>query len=330
MNAKATSRKSQVSDLSEIMSSIIEELKQTGKYPAVRTYTATLNSFTQFAGGKGVKMPVKKIFIYARLKEYQDWLLQKGLSWNSISTYMRTLRAVFNRLFPHNCKQYDPTLFKGLHTKISSYTKRSLTKAQMHKLLTTNSDELPKELQDTLSYLILMFFFRGMPFIDLIHLRKQDMKGNIIVYCRHKTNKPITVHIPKRVMLLIKKCQSTEPDSLYLFPFLNKKYANRHSLYNNYLNALHTFNKQLKKLTAILLPGIKISSYTIRHTWATLAFHAGASIGIISKALGHSSIRVTETYLKPFENEIIDDMNYKLITSIIKCKKNKPIQYRSL
>lgn len=56
--------------------------------------------------------------------------------------------------------------------------------------------------------------------------------------------------------------------------------------------------------------------YIPRHTWATLAFHAGMSIGIISKALGHFSIKVTETYLKPFENEKVDAANEELIISV--------------
>ena len=41
-------------------------------------------------------------------------------------------------------------------------------------------------------------------------------------------------------------------------------------------------------------------------------------IGIICQALGHSSIRVTETYLKPFENEKVDKANRKLISTVKK------------
>jgi len=48
-----------------------------------------------------------------------------------------------------------------------------------------------------------------------------------------------------------------------------------------------------------------------------LAFHAGVNIGIICKALGHSSIKVTETYLKPFENEKVDIANDELIISVV-------------
>ena len=92
-------------------------------------------------------------------------------------------------------------------------------------------------------------------------------------------------------------------------------------LYACYLRALRHFNKGLEKMTALLLPDVKVSSYTARHTWATLAFYQGLLIGVISKALGHSSIKVTETYLKPFEN------NDDLIVSIVRFKERKDYKY---
>ena len=35
--------------------------------------------------------------------------------------------------------------------------------------------------------------------------------------------------------------------------------------------------------------------------------------GIISEAMGHSSITVTETYLKPFRNRKIDEANNRIV-----------------
>lgn len=69
--------------------------------------------------------------------------------------------------------------------------------------------------------------------------------------------------------------------------------------------------------TCSLLLALPCIFHTPRHTWATLAFHAGVNIGIICKALGHSSIKVTETYLKPFENEKVDIANDELIISVV-------------
>lgn len=67
-----------------------------------------------------------------------------------------------------------------------------------------------------------------------------------------------------------------------------------------------------------------------RHTWATLAFHIGMPVGIISQSLGHSSIKVTETYLKPFENELVDKANRELISSVRKSKKRDDLMRNRL
>ena len=62
-------------------------------------------------------------------------------------------------------------------------------------------------------------------------------------------------------------------------------------------------------------------TYIARHTWATLAYYQGTPVGIISEAMGHSSVRVTETYLKPFGNKRIDRENNKLISSVVRWKE---------
>ena len=54
-------------------------------------------------------------------------------------------------------------------------------------------------------------------------------------------------------------------------------------------------------------------TYTARHTWATTAYYCEIHPGIISEAMGHSSITVTETYLKPFRNKKIDEANRQVV-----------------
>ena len=59
-------------------------------------------------------------------------------------------------------------------------------------------------------------------------------------------------------------------------------------------------------------------TYTARHTWATMAYYSEVHPGIISEAMGHSSITVTETYLKPFKNKKIDEANATVFSSFRK------------
>lgn len=362
----------EIPDLASYMQAVIEQLETDKKRSAVHTYTYALKSVTEFYGGEGTPMPVDKLFTPGRLKEYEQWMKlerakkrgdekegtnrkggePKGLSLNTISTYMRNLKAVYNRLADDKVLPYNSKLFDDVYTKVESQTKRALEAEQMSTLLHADFEKLPKGVQCALAYFLLMFLFRGMPFIDLAYLRKQDVKGNKIVYSRHKTGRQMTVRIPKEAEGLMEEFRNKNPDSIYLFPILDvessmdgwnrkngKSGKNRKDgqggngeqmkkdkeLYTAYLRVLRNFNLKLQKIAALLLPGVKLSSYTPRHTWATLAFHSGVSIGIICKALGHSSIKVTETYLKPFENEKVDAANDELIISVAACNGEKKV-----
>ena len=68
---------------------------------------------------------------------------------------------------------------------------------------------------------------------------------------------------------------------------------------------------------------MRLSTYTARHTWATMAYHCEIHHGIISQAMGHSSIAVTETYLKPFHEDRIDEANEKVIEYV---KQSAPLK----
>lgn len=303
------------------MQQVVEELKKEKKYPAMRLLVSTLNSFAKFVKSSDPNTNTMVSFSDAltsgRLKAYQEWLLQNGVSWDTISSYMRSLRAAYNRILSPDHKQYNSKLFVDVHTVVGSQTKRALKKDDMNTLFTTVPDLLPKELRPVLAYFLLMFLFRGMPFIDLAYLRKKDVRGDSIVYCRHKTGKQLTVRIPKEAVTLFMRYKDKNPSSPYLFPILDGQVKDEWLLSQSYQKALRRFNKQLGILAKLLLPDMKLSSYVARHTWATLSYHRGTSVGVICQALGHSSIRVTETYLKPFDNLKVDDANDNLLKEMM-------------
>ena len=328
-------------ELSAYMTGVIDDLRRDKKPPAAHIYGCVLRSFIRFSAdggedgeqGEGEKdgevLPIlmPEVFTPGRLKEYEQWMMQRKLSLNTVSTYMHTLRAVYNRWMPPGSAGHNPNLFDDVYTGVVSPTKRSLTDRQMEQLLEADPSLLSPQQQAVLAYFLLMFLLRGMPFIDLAHLRKRDMRDGRITYCRHKTDKPITVRIPREALALIMKYADRHSASPYLFPILDAGIRDSWELYRNYRDALRHFNRRLAQVMNRLLPGVRVSSYTARHTWATLAYHSGQSVGIISQALGHSSLRVTESYLKPFSNELVDKANRQLIASVRKCKRKNDAVY---
>ena len=327
-------RKNAKDDLRLYMPEVIGMLKREGKFPAMHVYACTLRSYEKFCAEERypknttASLSMQEIFTPERLKEYEDWLAGQQSSPNTISTYMRTLQAVYNRWMSPGIEGYNPVLFKDVYTKVESRTKRALTAEQMEQLRNTDFSVLTLRQQQVLTYFLLMFMLRGMPFIDLAHLRKSDLRNRRITYRRHKTGKLMVVDVPPDAMRLLQKYRD-KTDSEYLFPLLHGGlFMEEH--HHRYQETLRHFNRELARLMKQLLPGVSVSSYTARHTWATLAYHNGVPVGLISQSLGHSSIRVTMTYLKPFDAEVIDRINRQVISLVKKSKTRKDGRFNML
>ena len=308
-------------ELAPYMATLIEQLKCDHKFPAAHGYLCALHSFQRFSGGRDVPLPIREVFTHERLKAYEEWLVvgQKR-KLNTVSGYMRSLRAVYNRLMPPGSAEHDPRMFSDVYTKVVSPTKRALDNGQMERLMAIDFSCLPREQQAVLAYFLLMFMLRGMPFIDIAHLRRSNIRNGELIYHRHKTKKPLSMEIPLQARRLIERYCNPDPDGDYLFPILPKGLHGGWEEYQCYQDALRCFNRLLQLAVMRLLPGVPVSSYTARHTWATLAYHMGVPVGRISQSLGHSSIRVTEVYLKPFDNKQLDETNRQVLASVKKGK----------
>lgn len=289
------------------MDNIIREFESEERHSSAHVYRSTGKSFFTFIEAKRIQ----NFQLGANLlKGYEDYLIDKQLSWNTVSTYMRMLRATYNRAVEKGLMQYIPGLFKGVYTGVQSQTKRALPPHVMAKLI---DKETLREFPEG-EWFALMFLLRGIPFVDLAHLRKCDFSGGVITYHRHKTRKGLSVSIPDEAMEIIRR-KMDKTSSPYLFPILDGATSGKEA-YKNYQSALRKFNYRLGEIAKKMELGVKLSSYVARHTWATTAYHQRMPIGIISGALGHSSIKVTEAYLKPFDNSELGNANLRIISYI--------------
>lgn len=226
---------------------------------------------------------------------------------------MRTLRAVINRAVDQRKATYVPRLFSAVYTGTRADRHRALDDEDMKKMFAYLAPEnITSGMRCARECFILMFLLRGLPFVDLAYLRKHDLQGNVITYHRRKTGRPLSVTLTPEAMLLLEKYRNPDAASPYLFPILLSGEGTKEA-YREYQLALRNFNHQLELLGQLLGLKNKLSSYTARHTWATTAYYCEIHPGIISEAMGHSSITVTETYLKPFKNKKIDEANKQVI-----------------
>ena len=72
-------------------------------------------------------------------------------------------------------------------------------------------------------------------------------------------------------------------------------------------------NERLRIIAADAGIDGQFTTYSIRHSWATIAKYMGISTEIISEGLGHKSLKTTQIYLKSFQNEILDEANERIV-----------------
>ena len=306
--------------LTDFINEVIVELQQEGRFATAYIYKYALRAFTQSVGGGEIFWGGLN---RRALHRFQTYLEDLQKSYNTISTYIRALRAVYNRAVDRGLVAGEFRLFANLKTGVTSEKKRAVTASQMQKLVHTpeNRKLSPKicQAQDTLSLMILL---QGMPYTDLAHLHKNDLNGGLLTCHRQKTGTELCVKVVPEAMVLIDRYRNCEPDSPYLLNFLSGTCSDKEA-FEEYQGKLRELNLHLSKLPELCgVEGVKVSSYTARHTWATLAKYCQVPEEIISEGLGHSSLEVTRTYLKSFGGDELEKANRIIINYIVTGRKN--------
>ena len=81
-------------NLISFMKEVANGLRESGNYGTAHIYRSSLSAVVAFHGSD--KLPFRKV-TQEFLKSFESYLRRKNCSWNTVSTYMRTLRAVYNR-----------------------------------------------------------------------------------------------------------------------------------------------------------------------------------------------------------------------------------------
>lgn len=244
------------------------------------------------------------------MKSLVTHLYDKGLTKNSVSFYMRNLRAVYNKAVKQKLTLHTP-VFDDVYTGVDKTIKRAIDESHLLQIarLNLSSSSLLELVRDIFLF---SFCMRGMAFVDVAYLRKTQLHNGYILYTRRKTGKHLRVKLEPLAQRIVDKyiCQERG----YLFPFLTSTHAD--TAYRQYVDAINWYNHQLKKLATYISGCPPLTSYTPRHTWATMAHRHCIPLSVISEALGHTTEITTRIYLKSLDDEVIDNENAKLVAVI--------------
>ena len=293
--------------LFSFMQGVIGQLKRLNRIRTSETYAATLNSFMKFRDGQDILLCE---IDSDTMMLYEAWLKANGICPNTVSFYMRILRAVYNRAVEKELvEQKHP--FKHVYTGIDKTVKRAVPLKAIKRI-----KELDLTLKPHLDYARDMFLFsfytRGMSFIDMAYLKKSDLKNGILTYRRKKTNQQLSIKWEKCMAEIVAKYKDRSATQ-YLLPIITNPLLNERKQYRNAIYRVNTALKEVARLANLSIP---LTMYCARHGWASIAKSKNIPLSVISEGMGHDSEETTRIYLASLDSNVIDKANSLILKEL--------------
>ncbi|RIV50906.1 site-specific integrase [Flagellimonas taeanensis] len=304
-------------DVSFAFDKRIEELRENGKIGTAVTYECAKNSLSDYSP----KLTFAEI-TPTWLRKYEKHMLDKGRSITTVSMYLRSLRAIFNN------QNIDKSIYpfgrgKG---KYSIPTGRNVKKALTLEEVAKIYNYEPKNDVQAMArdYWMFLYLCNGMNVKDFCLLKWDNIEGDILYYERAKTTtterdkKGIRIALKPESKSIIRKWGNPSLNkSDFIFPHLEASMTleRQRRIYQD-------LTKQINKYIQVIAKELEIhhhvTTYSARHSFATVLKRSGANIAMISDLLGHSDLSVTQNYLDSFEDDQIQEQTNVLTTGFKK------------
>ena len=288
------------------MESVIERLLQLNHSGTAKNYRAALGSFKQFRNNGDIPM---EAIDHILMEDYQAYLTSTGVVPNSISFYMRILRAVYNRAVEQGLTE-DRRPFRTVFTGTEKTLKRAISISDIRRIRDLDLSLKPG-LESARDLFLFLFLCRGMSFIDAAFLKKTDIQNGVLTYRRHKTGQLLHIKVIRQIEEIIDRHPNKE--SPYLLPVITRPGNDERRQYET---ALRRVNKSLKTIAGMIRLPVTLTTYVSRHAWATIAKSKNVPVNVISDALGHDSITTTQIYLASIDASVIDKVNDLIIKDL--------------
>ena len=310
---KSTAAESHNTSLLSFVNQLRTHFLQQNKLRLAETYQSALNSFCLYIN----KVEILMEDIDSKMIEgYESYLKQKKLTLNTISFYMRILRAIYNRAVKSGVIE-DKKPFNHVFTTMTKTAKRAIPIQVIQKIaqahITNKNEALARDL------FLFSFYTRGMSFVDIAYLKKTDLNNTYLIYKRKKTGQELKIAWRKEMQELVDR--NSSKDGVHLLGILDEN--SKKSLRFQYHYTQCIINTALKRLGKQLNLGTNLTMYVARHSWATIARQKNIPLSVICDGMGHNSEKTTQIYLQSVDAETIDRCNDKLIAAITKSDKKK-------
>lgn len=296
--------------------------RENGSYYTAANYESFISKLTQFLGKKRELFSLHEIN-KKWVEDYIQWLHEKHpRKPQTVDFYFRGLRALYNKAIEKtgSAKTLAMDPFFGLRVKKTAIPKRALSCETLQRLLDPSLKTcLNEKWTKALDVLLFSLYCRGMVFHDIYDLTWEMIANDWqMQYCRSKTGQHILLTIPPEGREIMRRYR--QEDNPYVFPFLRET---RNGRLLSEKSSLRRVNRHLNEIGRALDIPYKLTTYVIRHTWATLMLEAGKPVEVISQCMGHTSIKTTQIYLSSISTAKIDEDVDDMLNCLVRPYRHK-------
>jgi integrase/recombinase XerD len=258
----------------------------------------------------------RKVKIKDKEKEERT---EKVRSITTVGFYMRIIKVVVMAAIEGGVMKNNPFGKKKYQIPAGRKSKKALSLEQVGRLFNYKAMEGSPE-EKWRDMWIFSYLANGMNINDIARLKFENISIDSIVFVRQKTKRttrtdrrevivPLTPSVGR---ILDKHAKPNGYPGDYIFSILRhgmtpeQEYAAIHQ-------AIKLINKYIDRIAKVCDIPLKVTSYTARHSFATILKLSGAPIELISDALSHQDTNTTKNYLGDFENSALREA-YKALT----------------
>lgn len=300
--------KNRKSMLSLFVKKCTKELRTNKKENTAYKYEVTLRQFLAYRNGVDISF---EHITSGELKRFEEYLKKRNVTMNTISFYMRIMRAIYNKAISAGvAPEQNP--FRDVYTGIAKTVKRATDEVTIQRLKLL---EFSPKLAFARDMFLFSFYTRGMSYIDMANLIKTNCVNGLLTYRRSKTGQFLKIRLEPCIVEIIKRYEKQCKNEANLLPITVLDGAQI-----RYATTIRTYNDRLKIISKQLRINPPLTSYVARHTWASLARKKGVNLSIISEGMGHASEKTTQIYLSSLDQKLLDEANKMVISYIKKTK----------
>jgi site-specific recombinase XerD len=233
------------------------------------------------------------------LKSYQAYLQGLGNNQTTVYNSFKVIRAVYYHAIQDELVSQDKNPFFRFRFSAGKANRTKLTQEEIGRI---EALELERNtpIWHARNYFLFSFYCAGMRVRDVLQLKWVNVRNGRIDYAMSKTGVAKSIKLIDRAETILSYYR---PEKItmthWIFPALsNTREYNDQLLRMHIRSVVPRINKWLKVVAERAGINKPISMHVSRHSMADIARTKGVDLYNISKLLGHSSLKITEAYLK--------------------------------